>query len=129
MGCRLPGVLVVNCSVADPDPTPDPSEPYDFGPHRSIRIRILISSSKNRKNNLDSYCLVISFCLFIFKKIMSMYLQKVIRRFFLYLFFVGILKFNDENSRIRIQIRIRFIRGMDPRIRIHTKMSWIRNTG
>jgi hypothetical protein len=39
------------------------------------------------------------------------------------------LKFNDENSRIRIQIRIRFIRGMDPRIRIHTKMSWIRNTG
>ncbi len=22
-----------------------------------------------------------------------------------------------------------FVRGMDPRIRIHTKMSWIRNTG
>ncbi len=29
------------------------------------------------------------------------------------------MKVNDENSRIR---------GMDPRIRIHTKMSWIRNT-
>jgi hypothetical protein len=32
-------------------------------------------------------------------------------------FFVGILKVNDENRRIRI------------RIRIHTNMSWIRNTG
>jgi hypothetical protein len=37
-------------------------------------------------------------------------------------FFVGILKVNDP-----------FVSGMDPRIhiriRIHTKMSWIRNTG
>jgi hypothetical protein len=40
------------------------------------------------------------------------------------------LKVNDENRRIRIRIRIRIqVRGMDPRIRIHTKMSWIRNTG
>ncbi len=43
------------------------------------------------------------------------------------------LKVNDENRRIqiRIQIWIRIrITGMDPRIRIriHTKMSWIRNT-
>ncbi len=36
--------------------------------------------------------------------------------FFLHLFFVGILKVNDENRRIRIHIRI------------HIKMSWIRNT-
>ena len=38
-------------------------------------------------------------------------------------FFASILKVNDENRRIRI-------RGMEPRIRIriHPKMSWIRNT-
>ncbi len=38
------------------------------------------------------------------------------------LFFAGILKVNDENSRIRIK------GGMDPRIWIHPKMSCIRNT-
>ncbi len=49
---------------------------------------------------------------------MQMYLQKIISKIFFYKtkFFVGILKVTDENSRIRIQIRI------------HTKMSWIRNT-
>jgi hypothetical protein len=48
-----------------------------------------------------------------------MYLQKVKSRKTLLkkLVFVDILKANDENSKIRI------------RIRIHTKMSWIRNTG
>jgi hypothetical protein len=46
------------------------------------------------------------------------YLQKVISRktFFKDLFFIGVLKVSDENRRIRI------------RIRIHTKMSRIRNT-
>jgi hypothetical protein len=45
------------------------------------------------------------------------------------------LKINDKNSRIRIQDpdpdQNPLVRGMDPRIRIriHTKMSWIRNTG
>jgi hypothetical protein len=39
-------------------------------------------------------------------------------------FFVGILKVNDENRRIRIRFRIR----IRIRIRIHTKISWIRNT-
>jgi hypothetical protein len=42
------------------------------------------------------------------------------------------LKVNDENRRIRIQDPDPnpnpLVRGMDPRIRIHTKMSWIRNT-
>jgi hypothetical protein len=39
------------------------------------------------------------------------------------------LKVNDENSRIRIQEPDPdpLVRGMDPRIRIHPKMSWIRN--
>ncbi len=34
-----------------------------------VRIRILLSSSKNSKKNLDSYCFVTSFGLFIFKKL------------------------------------------------------------
>ncbi len=52
------------------------------------------------------------------------------------LFFAGILKVNDENSRIWIQDPDPYpdpdplVRGMDPgiRIRIYPKMSWIRNT-
>ncbi len=49
-------------------------------------------------------------------------------------FFAGILKVNDENSRIRIQDPDPnpdpLVRGMDPRIRIriHLKISWIRYT-
>jgi hypothetical protein len=48
-----------------------------------------------------------------------------------FLFLFGILKVNDENSRIRIQDPDPLVRGMEPRIRIriHPKMSWIRNTG
>jgi hypothetical protein len=42
--------------------------------------------------------------------------------------FVGVLKVNHENSRIRIQILIRLVRGMNPGIRIHAKLSWIWNT-
>ncbi len=48
------------------------------------------------------------------------------------LFFAGILKINDENTRIRIQDLDPdpgpLVKGMDPRIRIHAKMSSIRNT-
>ncbi len=63
-----------------------------------------------------------------------MYLQKVIskKNCVKNLFFAGILKVNDENSRIRIQDPDPdpLVRSMDPRIRIriHPKMSWIRNT-
>jgi hypothetical protein len=63
-----------------------------------------------------------------------MYLQKVISRknCVKKLVFAGCLKVNDENSRIRIQDPDpdSLVRGMDPRIRIriHPKMSWIRNT-
>ncbi len=45
------------------------------------RIRILLSSSKNSEKNLDSYLLC---------------------KLFLYLFFVSVLKVNDEKSRILI---------------------------
>ncbi len=61
-----------------------------------------------------------------------MYLQKVISRKNCVekTFFAGILKVSDENSRMRIRIQDPdpLVRGMDPRIRIHPKMSWIRNT-
>jgi hypothetical protein len=58
-----------------------------------------------------------------------MCLQKVVSGNFFgqKLIFVGIMKINDENSRIRIQDPDPnpdpLVRGMDP-----TKMSWIRNT-
>jgi hypothetical protein len=42
--------------------------------------------------------------------------------------FAGILKVSDEKSRIRIQDPDPLVRGMDLRIRIRPKMSWIRNT-
>jgi hypothetical protein len=62
-----------------------------------------------------------------------MYLQKVTSRknCVKKLVFAGILKVNDENSSIRIQDPDTLVRGIDPRIRIriHTKMSRIRNTG
>jgi hypothetical protein len=67
-----------------------------------------------------------------------MYLQKVIAEKFVLkiCFLVGILKVNDKNSRIWIQEPDPdpdpdpLVRGMDPRIRIriHPKISWIRNT-
>jgi hypothetical protein len=68
-----------------------------------------------------------------------MYLQKVTSRknCVKKLAFAGILKVSDENSSIRIQDPDPnpdpdpLVRGIYPRIRIriHTKMSWIRNTG
>jgi hypothetical protein len=60
-----------------------------------------------------------------------MYLQKVISK--KTNFFVGLLKVNDEkwqDSDPNPDLDP-LVRGMDPRIRIriHTKMSWVRNTG
>jgi hypothetical protein len=81
-----------------------------------IRIRILLSPSKNSKKKLASYCFVTSFWLFIFENYRNGP-KKVKSKKILLLVFVSILKVNDENSSIRI------------RIRIHTKMSWIHNTG
>jgi hypothetical protein len=60
---------ILYVSVPDPDPDPlvrgvDPDPPPDSDP--SI---ILLSSSKNSKENLDSYCFVTSFGLFSFEKL------------------------------------------------------------
>ncbi len=64
-----------------------------------------------------------------------MYLQKISRKNFVKnQFFAGMLKVNDENGRLWIQdpdpVPDPLVRSMDPRIRIriHPKMSWIRNT-
>jgi hypothetical protein len=51
------------------------------------------------------------FMTFYLRRMMQMYLQKN-------------SMVTDEKSRFRI----RLVRGIDPRIRIRTKMSWIRNT-
>jgi hypothetical protein len=69
----MSGFLLL-ASVADPDPNPDP---HVFGPPGSgsgstsqrvwIRIRILLSSCKNSKKNLDSYYFVTLFDFFSLK--------------------------------------------------------------
>jgi hypothetical protein len=49
------------------------------------------------------------------------------KNFFFKYSFVGVLKINDENMQDPNPDPL--VRGMDQRIRIHTKMAWIRNTG
>jgi hypothetical protein len=58
----------VRTSVADPDPNPDPPDPHVLGlldpDHQSevwIRIRILLSLSKNNIKTIDFYCFVTFF--------------------------------------------------------------------
>jgi hypothetical protein len=107
------------------DPDPDPLVRIRI----LLWIRILLLSCKNSKKNLDSYYFV---TLFEFLSLIndvniaskSHRHKKLCKK----LVFDGILKVNDENRRIRIQDPL--VRGMDPRIRIriHPKMSWIRNT-
>jgi hypothetical protein len=50
------------CSVPDPDSNPDPPDPRVFLASRiRIWIRILLSSCKNNKKNLESYYFVTLF--------------------------------------------------------------------
>ncbi len=135
--CRLYIKLFVCSSVADPDP-PDP---HVFGPPGSGSGSIsqkygsrsgsgfFYHHAKIVRKTLFSTALWLLFD-FLSLKMLYMYLQKVIsiKNFLTNIsFFVGILKFNDKNSRILI----RTVREMDPRIqiRIQIKMSWIRKTG
>ncbi len=99
-------------------------DPHVFGIririHQSdvwIRIRILLSSSKKRKKNRDSYY----FGLLSLKNDVNVPSKSNKQKdFFLTSFFVGILKVNDENIRIQIRIRIR--------IRIYQSGAWIRGS-
>ncbi len=49
-----------------PDPNPDPRDPHVFGSPGSGSTSQSLSSSKNSKKDLDSYCFGTSFGLFIF---------------------------------------------------------------
>ncbi len=97
-----------------------------------IRIRIPLSSCKNSKKNLDSYYCATLFDFLSLENYVNVPLNSNMQKkmFKQKLFFIGILKVNDEKSRIRIQDPDPLVRDMDPRIRIriHSKMSWIRNT-
>jgi hypothetical protein len=82
------------------DPDPDPS---------LIRIRIILSSCKNSKKNLDSYIFVTLFDFLSLKNDVNLASKSTLISRKIVLknkFFAGILKVNDENSRIRIRIRI-----------------------
>jgi hypothetical protein len=105
---------VRSTSVVDPNPDPDPPDPHVFGPpgfgtisqrdgsgsgsfyHQAIKVK-----------NLDSYCFVTSFLLFIFENDVHVP--------------------SDPSPDLDP-----LVRGMDPLIQIrfwiHPKMSWIRNT-
>ncbi len=98
-------------SVADPDL----SDPYVFGPpgSRSGSISQRYGSgsfyhqAKIAKQNLDSYCFVTTVWLFIFS---------------------FLLRLEGEWRKYQDPKPDPLVWGMDPRIRFHTKMSWIRNT-
>jgi hypothetical protein len=95
-----------------------------------------MSSCKNSKKNLDSYYFVTLFGFLSLENYVNVpsnsnKQKKCLNKNSFLL--ASILKVNDEKSRIRIQDPNPdpLVRGMDPgiRIRIHSKMSWIWNTG
>jgi hypothetical protein len=101
-------------SVADPDPNPDSPDPHVFGPHGSgsgsisqrVWIRILLSLSKFSKKKLDFYSLRLLFDFLSLKNYVEVPSKSNKQENFFYknYFFVGILKVNDGNRRIRIRI-------------------------
>jgi hypothetical protein len=97
--------------------------------YSEVWIRILLSSSKNIKKNLDSYCFVTSFGLFVFEKWCKCTFKKQ-KNFFKIRFF-SCLEGQWRKQQDPDQSPDPLVRGMGPRIRIriHTKMTWIRNTG
>ncbi len=118
-------VNMVPTSVADPDPNPDPSDPYVFGPPGSW------SGSISQRYGSESG---------------SFYHQaKVVRKILiptaLWLLFDFLSLKNDVNVPSKTNkypegqwrksdpLVIGKISRIKIRIRIHTKMSWIRNTG
>ncbi len=105
-------------SVVDPHPNPDPPDPHVFGPPGSGSES---TSQRNgsgsgsfchkakivRKKPLDLYCFVTSFVHFIIEKYVNVPSKsKKQKNFMKKTLFFGLLKVNDENSRIWISIRI-----------------------
>ncbi len=108
-GCLLAPVLriqihSIHVFLALLDPDPDPLIRVMVRLWIRILIRILLSLSKNIKKNLDFYLplFVTFFLLFIFQKMMLIYLRKVIW----YAEKISFFCVNDKNSRIRIRVRI-----------------------
>jgi hypothetical protein len=95
-----------------------------------IRIQILPSTSKKMQKNLDFYCFVTSLWFFIFEEWYKCIFKKesALKLETKKIFFVGNLKVTIAKSRIRSRIRMPLVKGMDPRIRIRTKMSRIQKT-
>jgi hypothetical protein len=92
-------VALMKGSVADPDPNPDPPDPRVFGPPGS-------GSTSQRYGSGSGSRFLLS-CKNSKKNLDSYY-------------FVTLFDF--------LSLKNDVVRGMDPRIRIHPKMSWIRNT-
>jgi hypothetical protein len=65
---RAAAISFLVSSVADPDPSLFGPPGSGSGSISEVRIRILLSSSKNIKKTLGSYCFVTSFLLFILEK-------------------------------------------------------------
>ncbi len=103
-------------SVADPDPNPDPDPP---DPHFwASWIRILLSVSKNSKNTLISTDLWLLFDFLSLKNYVKVPSRVICRKTVLKLVFCRHLegqwwKWKDPDL---------LVRGMDPRIWIHTKL-------
>ncbi len=90
------------------------------------RIRILLSSCKNSEKNLDSYYFVTLFDFLSLKNGVSVASKsnkqkKIVLKKLVFCWHL-------EGQWRKSQDPDPLVRGMDPRIRIHPKMSWIRNT-
>ncbi len=102
-------IPITSTSVADPE-----SDPYVFGPPGSF-----YHQAKIVKQNLDSYCFGTS--------MKNDFYVPSKRNKQTWRSCRSMTKIAGSGS--RIQDPDTLVRGMDPRIRICTKMSWIRNTG
>jgi hypothetical protein len=104
----------VESTVAYPDPY-ILALPRIWSHKYERRIRILLSSSKNSKKNLDPTDFFMTFLSL--KNDVNVPSKRIKQKTLEANFLVAVLKVSDENGRIRSRIRIR------------TKMSQIRNTG
>jgi hypothetical protein len=104
--------LLLITSVADSDPNPDPSVPYVFGPPGSGSSGSFCHQVKIARKTLIPTVLRLLFYFLSLKNDVNVwYLPKLISRKLKKkkLVFVGVLKVNDENS--RIQLSEAWIRG------------------
>ncbi len=109
--------------LALPDPDPVVWDIWDPGGQERerkiwIRIRIFLSPWKNNQKNVDSYCFVSFFFIFIFENEVNAPSKNNKKKSNMQKIYVlvGILKVNEEHSRIRIGVRI------------HCLEAWIRGS-